>query len=326
VTTRREALIAFGAGIAAVSFGVRSQQGRGLPRVALLHPASAEDSAIYKALITGLADFGYVNGRTIALETRSGNGKPEAIPMLVEELVRLNVDVLLVVGPAATKAAIAASHSIPIIAIDLESDPVQNGWMVSLGRPGGNVSGFFIDLTAMAAKWLQLVREAAPNSRNIALLWDSTTGDAQIAATKAAAQALAINVQTARIANWSELDTVLNATIRGGAQTLVVLSSPSAFQFSAPIAAFTNQHRIPAISPFRPFAVAGGLMSYGPDLDLFFRRTAVMVDKILKGARPADVAAEQPTKFELVINLKSAKTLGLTIPQSLLLRADEVIQ
>ena len=312
--------------IASLPCDMRGQQGRTLPRVALLHPASAEGSAIYRALIPGLADLGYVNGKTIALEMRSGNGKPDAIPALLAELVRLNVDVLLVVGPSATKAAIAATHSIPIIAIDLESDPVHNGWMVSLARPGGNVSGFFIDLTAMGAKWLQLLRELAPNSRNIALLWDSASGDAQIAATKAVAQTLAINAQTAPIANWSDLDTVLNAAVRGGAQALIVLSSPSAFQYSARIAEFATRHRIPAISPFRPFAVAGGLMSYGPDLDLFFRRTAVMVDKILKGARPADVAAEQPTKYELVINLKSAKALGLTIPQSVRLRADEVIQ
>ena len=326
MTTRREALFALGAGIASVPFPVNGQPVRTVPRVALLHPASAESSLVYKALIPGLAELGYVNGKTIALEMRSGNGKPEAIPVLAAELVRLNVDVLLVVGPAATKAAIAASRSIPIIAIDLESDPVQNGWMASLARPGGNVSGFFNDLTAMGAKWLQLLRELAPNSRNIALLWDSASGDAQLAATKAVAQTLATNSRTARIANWNELDAVLGASVRGGAQALIVLSSPSAFQYSARIAEFTNQQRIPAIAPFRPFAVAGGLMSYGPDLDLFFRRTAVMVDKILKGARPADVAAEQPTKFELVLNLKTAKALGLAVPQSLLVRADEVIR
>jgi putative tryptophan/tyrosine transport system substrate-binding protein len=143
VTTRRRALGMLGTLIASGSFTVRGQQPQAIPRVAYLHPASAEDSAVYKALIPGLADLGYVDGRNIALELRSGNGKPEAMPALVAELVRLNPDVLLVVGPAAVKAAIAATHTIPIVAIDLESDPVQNGWMKSLSGPGGNVTGFF---------------------------------------------------------------------------------------------------------------------------------------------------------------------------------------
>jgi putative ABC transport system substrate-binding protein len=223
------------------------------------------------------------------------------------------------------RAAFAATRTIPIVAIDLESDPVKNGWMVSLSRPGGNVTGFFLDLTAMGAKWLQLLHEAAPGARKISLLWDTASGGAQLAATKAMASAFSIDVQTVPIENWSDFDAAVNAAVRAHAQAFVVLSSPTAFQYSARFADFTNHNRIPAISPFRPFAVAGGLMSYGPDLDLFFRRTAFTIDRILKGAKPADVAAEQPTKYEFVINQKTARWLGLTIPQSLLVRADEVI-
>lgn len=325
MTTRRDALIGLGAAMLTAPFPVRSQPARTTPRIGYLHPASAEESAVYKALIRGLAELGYVQGRSIALDLRSGNGQPDVLPRLVTELLRLNPDVLLVVGPAAVKAALGATRSVPIVAIDLESDPVRSGWVVSFSRPGGNVTGFFLDLTATAAKWLQLLREATPNSRRVTLLWDSTIGDAQVSATRAVAQTLDLDVQTAGIANWNELDGVLSTAVRSGAQALLVLSSPTAFQYSARIAEFTNRHRIPAISPFRPFAVAGGLMSYGPDLDLFFQRTASTIDRILKGAKPGDVAAEQPTKYELVINRKTAKTLGLTIPQSLLLRADEVI-
>ena len=325
MTTRRDALMALGAGIASIPFTARAQPARSLPRLGFVHPASAEASAVYGALIPGLADRGYVHGKSITLELRSGNGRPEALPVLAADLVRLNVDVLLVVGAAAVKAAIAATHSIPIVAIDLESDPVQSGWMSSMSRPGGNVTGFFLDLTAMSAKWLPLLREAVPAARQISLLWDTTTGGAQIAATRAAASAFAIDVHTVPIENWSDFDVVLNAAMRARTQALVVLSSPTAFQYSARIAEFTTRHRIPAISPFRPFAAAGGLMSYGPDLDFFFRRTAFTIDRILKGAKPAEVAAEQPTKYEFVINLKTAKLLGLAIPQPLLLRADEVI-
>jgi putative ABC transport system substrate-binding protein len=233
---------------------------------------------------------------------------------------------LLVVGPAATTAAIAATRKIPIIAIDLESDPVQNGWMKSLSRPGGNVTGFFLDLTGMSAKWLQLLREAVPGIRRISLLWDTTTGGAQLAATKAAASAFSVDVQTVALENWADFDAALTAALHAGSQAFVTLSSPTAFQHSARLAEFTRRHRTPAISPFRPFAVAGGLMSYGPDLELFFQRTAFTIERILKGANPAEVAVEQPTKYELVINGGTARLLRLALPQSLLLRADEVIR
>jgi len=323
--TRREMLIAV-AGIASTPFALRAQPARRLPRLGFLHPASAEASAVYKALIPGLADRGYMEGKNLALNLRSGNGRPETLASLAADLVRSNVDILLVVGPAAVKAAMAATRTIPIVAIDLESDPVQNGWMKSLSRPGGNVTGFFLDLTGMSAKWLQLLHEAVPGARRISLLWDATSGGAQLAATKAAASTFSVDVQTITIVNWGDFDAAVASALQARTQAFVVLSSPTAFQYSARFAEFTNRNRIPAISPFRPYAVAGGLMSYGPDLDLFFRRTAFTIDRILKGAKPSELAAEQPNKYELVINVKTAKLFGLTIAQSLLLRADEVIQ
>jgi putative tryptophan/tyrosine transport system substrate-binding protein len=324
--TRRTMVAVIGAVIASVSFAVQGQRSSAIPRVAFLHPGSAEGSSVYKALIPGLADLGYLDGRNITLELRSGNGRPEAIPVLVAELVRLKPAVLLVVGPAAVKAAIAATQSIPIVAIDLESDPVQNGWMKSLSRPGGNVTGLFLDLTGMSAKWLQLLHEAVPDARRISLLWDATSGGAQLAATNAAASAFSVEVRTVPVVNWSDFDAAVAGALQARTQAFVVLSSPTAFQYSARFAEFTNRNRIPAISPFRPYAIAGGLMSYGPDLDLFFRRTAFTIDRILKGAKASELAAEQPNKYELVINVKTATSLGLSIPQALLLRADEVIQ
>lgn len=285
MTSRRGTLALLGATIASIR-SLRAQPVRRLPRIGVVHPASVEESAVYKALVPGLAALGYANGKDILLESRSGKGKGEVLPGFIAELVRSGVDLLLVVGPAATTAAIAATRTIPIVAIDLESDPVQNGWMKSLARPGG----------------------------------------AQLAATKAAASSLSIEVQTVAVEDWADFDAALGAALRARTQAFVVLSSPTAFQHSAQLAAFTQRNRIPAISPFRPYAVAGGLMSYGPDLDLFFRRTAFTIARILKGANPADVAVEQPTKYELVINHAAARRLGLPLPQSLLLRADEVIR
>jgi putative ABC transport system substrate-binding protein len=323
---RRDALTAIGAGIASIPLAVRAQLTGGKPRVGFLHPASVEASAVYKALVPGLAERGYEVGKNIFLELRSGNGNREALPALVADLVRSGVDALLVVGPAATTEAIAATRTIPIIAIDLESNPVQNGWVKSLSRPGGNVTGFLLDLTGMSVKWLQLLREAVPGARRISLLWDAASGRAQLAATNAAASAFSLQLKTVSIDNWSEFATAASAAVRERTEAFVVLSSPTAFQSSAQFAAFTLHNRIPAISPFRPFAVAGGLMSYGPDLDHFFRRTAFTIDRIFKGAKPADTAVEQPTKYEFVINQRTASALGLAIPQSLLLRADEVIR
>jgi len=325
VTSRRNALGAFGALLASIPLAGAQTASR-LPRIGIVHPASVEDSLVYKALLPGLVSRGYVNGRDIVLELRSAFGKAEALPALTADLVRAGVDLLLVVGPAATTVAVSATKSVPIIAIDLESDPVQNGWMKSLSRPGGNVTGFFLDLTGMSAKWLQLLREAVPRARRISLLWDAATGGAQLAATKAAASAFAVDVQTIRLEDWADFESALIGATRSGTQAFVVLSSPTAFQYSTKFAEFTQRHRIPAISPFRPFAVAGGLMSYGPDLDLFFRRTAFTIERIIKGANPAEVAVEQPTKYEFVINHATARLLHLALPQSLLLRADEVIR
>ncbi len=326
MTTRREAMKVLGAGIASMPFATRAQPARTVPRLGILHPASVEASSVYKVLVAGLAERGYVEGKNIAFELRSGNGKPETLPTLAADLVRANVDVLLVVGPPAVRAAMSATRTIPIVAIDLESDPVKSGWVKSLSRPGGNVTGFFLDTTAMSAKWLQLLHEAVPGLRRVSLLWDTASGKSQLAATQAAAPTFSVEVQTVPVEKWSDFDAAVNAAIKARTQAFVVLSSPTAFQYSARFAEFTLRNRIPAISPFHPFVAAGGLMAYGPNLDLFFQRAAATIERILKGTLAAEVAAEQPNKYEFAINLKTAKTLGLAIPQALLLRADEVIQ
>ncbi len=294
--------------------------------VGVLHPDPGPRAAIPDNARQVLRDLGYVDGKNITFEVRFADGKPETFPGLAAELVHRKVDVLLTIGPAALRAARGATIAIPIVAYDLESDPVQAGFARSLAQPGGNVTGFFLDQPSLAGKWLELIREAVPGTRRIAVLVDTTTGPWQLASIKRVAENLGIELQVLEIRNSGELDQTLGAGFKGGSLALVQLSSPLFNTRAKQIAEFTMEHRLPAISMFRRFADAGGLMSYGPNQVEYSKRPAVYVDKILKGAKPADLPIEQPTKFDYVINLKTAKRLGLTIPQSLLLRADEVIQ
>lgn len=291
---------------------------------------SAPDTPIsrktFDVLRQALADLGYVEGRNLVVDARWTGGRPEVLSSSAVELVRRKVDVLYAIGPAAVRAASLATRDIPIVGMDLESDPVKAGWVRSLGRPGGNITGLFLDLPGLTGKWLELLREVVPRVRRIALLWDPTTGPSQLAAIQAVAKGLGIELQVLEVPASDNLQGALETMLRGGARALAMLSSPLVRATSQQIAEFTLQNKMPAISPFRAFADFGGLMSYGPEFEDFFRRSAGYADKILKGASPANLPIEQPKNFEFVINLKSAKTLGLTVPQSLLLRADEVIQ
>jgi putative ABC transport system substrate-binding protein len=249
----------------------------------------------------------------------------EALPGLAAELVRRQVDVLYATGPAAVKAAIGATSVIPIVALDLETDPVASGMVRSLASPGGNVTGLFLDQPTLAGKWLELLGDAAPGRKHVGVLWDPTTGTSQVNVARQAAQRLGVELEVHEIRTVDDLDPALHALV-GKIQAIMLLSSPLVSTYSVRIARFTTQDRLPGISPFRAYAESGGLLSYGPDLPTFRRFAATYVDKILKGSKPADLPIQQPTKFQFVINQKAAKALGLTIPQSLLLRADEVIQ
>jgi len=291
---------------------------------------SAPDTPISRKTVDvlrkALADLGYIEGKNIVVDVRWTGGTPEMLSRFATELVRRKVDVLYAVGPAAVHAASAATADIPIVGMDLESDPVKAGWARSLGRPGGNVTGLFLDLPGLTGKWLELLREVVPNVRRVALLWDPTTGRSQLAAIQIVAKGLGIELQVLEVRASDDLQGALGTMIRGSSRALVMLSAPLVRSRSQQIAEFTLQNKMPAISPFRTFADFGGLMSYGPEIEDFFRRSAVYADKILKGARAADLPIEQPKTFEFVINLKSAKALGLSVPQSLLVRADEVLQ
>ncbi len=327
MTGRRTFLRTLVGSIFARALGAIAQPASKVPVVGVLGTVSMQlRGQTLSQLRRGLSDLGYVEGQNILVVLRSPQGKPEKLSVLAAEIVRLNPDVIYAIGPPAVRAARDATATIPIVAFDLETDPVQGGLVSSLSRPGANLTGLFLDLPGLAGKWLELLKQAAPGIRRVGLVWDSTAGSSQLVAARAAAQVLAIDVEVLEVRSPDDLDTALNVGAGGGLKALAVLSSPILDDGSKHIADFAIKNRLPAISLFRSFTNAGGLMSYGPNLLEFRLRAAGYVDRILKGAKPGDLPIEQPTKFEFVINLKTAKTLGLTIPQELLLRADEVIQ
>ncbi len=303
-----------------------AQRAARIPGVGILrHGPFDKTVGAIGALREGLRELGYVEGQTIALEYRFSGQTVELLPALAADLVRLKVELIYASGVPAIKAAFGVSRTIPIVGIDLEGDPVESGFIASFARPGGNVTGLFLDQPALTGKLLELLREVAPGARQIAVLWDSTTGPYQLRAITAAAQTLSMEVQVLEFRSPAGLEAALTKT-RGRPDALIELSSPLIANVSKRVVEFSARKRLPVISMLRRSTEDGGLMSYGPDLPQFFRRAATYVDRILKGAKPADLPVEQPTKFELVINLKTAKALGLTIPPSVLARADEIIQ
>ena len=268
---------------------------------------------------------GLVEGRNLTLVLRSAEGDPLVLPVLASEMTGLAVEVMLAFGPAAVQAAVAASRTLPIVALDLESDPVRSGWARSLSKPGGNVTGLFLNRSEIAGKWLELLREMVPQVRRVSALWDATTDAAQVDAVRQAAARLRVDMTVHSLRSTSEISTALNAARAADAQALLILSSPLTRNASQQVAEFTVRHRLPAISPFRAFPEAGGLLSYGPDLDYFFARTADFADKILRGASAGDLPIEQPAKFELVINAAAARALHIAVPPAVRIRANEVI-
>jgi putative tryptophan/tyrosine transport system substrate-binding protein len=271
-------------------------------------------------------ELGYVEGQNLLLEDREAKGRIERPPDLAAELVRLQVDVILVRGASALVAVRQASRTILIVAVDLESDPVVMGFVASLARPGGNLTGVFLDLLELSGKQLELLQEVVPALSRVAVLGNPEINGPQFRALEVVARAWGVQLQALEVRGPEEFDRAFEAASRGGAAGRIVFSSPSVFEYRTRLADLAAKNGLPAISPFRACAKVGGLMAYGPSIPALYRRAAAYVDKILKGAKPSDLPVERPTKFELVINLKTAQALGLTIPPLLLFQADEVIQ
>jgi len=305
-----------------------AQQSGKVPRVGFLAAASPSlISARMEAFRQGLKERGYIEGKNIALEYRWAEGKLDRLPHLAAELVRLKVDVIVTAGPAATRPAKEATTTIPIV-MAFDSDPVGSGLVASLARPGGNITGLSILAPEISGKQLELLKETVPGLSRVAILGDpNEPGNAQaLRETERAAKALGLQIKHLNVQGAKDFETAFQAAKKGGADGILVLISPAATFHRAQIADLAAKSRLPAIHVNLELVEAGGLIGYGASITDSFRRAATFVDKILKGAKPADLPVEQPTKFELVINLRAAKQIGLTIPPNVLARATRVIE
>jgi ABC-type uncharacterized transport system substrate-binding protein len=323
---RRDFIVLIG-GAAAWPLAARAQQPPKTAKVGILYPgmAAALPSRL-AGLREGLRAAGYPEQNNIELLSRAADGDPTRIAPLAMELAERKVDVMLAISPAAVHAALAASATIPIIALDLESDPIASGLIKSLSRPGGQVTGVFFDFPEFGKKWLELLKEAMPQLARVAVLWDPATGTVQMKAVESAGKLLNVSLEILEVRGTANLDDSILAAGRKGVDALLMLSSPVFGTNPERIAGLTLGLRLPAVSLFPNFARAGGLMAYGIDPVNNFSQGAALVAKVLRGAKPAELPAELPTKFELVINVKTAKSLGITFPTAILLRADEVIE
>jgi ABC-type uncharacterized transport system substrate-binding protein len=299
-----------------------------VPRIGFLLGGSRGDTLPYaESFRQGLTGLGYVEGQNITIEYRFAEGRLDRFPGLASDLVRLNVDVILAPGTAAAQAARKATTTIPIVLVTA-GNPVGDGLIKSFARPGGNATGLTMIVgPEIGGKYLELLKEAVPTVSRVAVLWNPLTVAliGVVKETEAAARALGLAFQPVSARRPEEIDGAFAAMSRARADGLIVLADPMFGSLRVRIADMARKNRLPAMYGLGEHTEAGGFMSYAPNLPDLFRRAATYVDKILKGAKPADLPVEQPTKFELVINLKTAKALGLTIPQSLLGRADQVI-
>ncbi len=321
---RREFLGTLGIGILIAPVAASAQQAGRPYRVGVL---GAIDSPPWEAFRQGLRDLGYIEGRNLSLEYRFSGGRNERLRELAAELVRLPVDVIMTASSEAPQAARTVTGSIPIV-MGAANDPVGLGLIATFAHPGGNVTGLSFDITQQeGAKRLELLKELVPKASRIAYLFaPGSTGEIDLAGARLGARSLGVQLRIHEVRAPHDLDRMFAAVAREHPDALLVSATPVAMLLRKQIVDLARRSRLPAMYGFREPVEAGGLISYGPSLSDMLRRAATYVDKILKGAKPADLPVEQPTKFELVINMKTAKALGLTIPRLLLLRADEVLE
>jgi len=321
-------VLALALSVVAAPLAADAQQAARLPRIGILPPGPISERAhLWEAFRQGLRDLGYVEGQNITLVFPSAEVRPERLPHLAAELVSLKVDVIVAAATVAVQAAKQATKTIPIV-MPVSTDPVGNGLVANLARPGGNITGLSLLSSDLSGKRLELLKTVVPGVSRIAVLSNPTslTAPLQMREVEVAAQALRVQLQSLEVRGPDDFERVFQAATQGRAGAPLALDDAFVFTHRARIARLAAKSRLPAMYGFREFVEVGGLMSYAANLVDMYRRAATYVDKILNGAKPGELPVEQPTKFELVINLKTAKALGLTIPQSVLSRADEVIQ
>jgi putative ABC transport system substrate-binding protein len=305
-----------------------AQQPKKIPRIGFLGVTSPSTiSARIEAFRQGLREFGYVEGKNIVIEYRYAEGKLDRLPALASELVHLKANVIVTASSTPTRAAKEVTPRIPIVMAN-DSDPVGNGFVASLARPGGNITGLTNLAPELSGKRLELLKEINPKLSRVAVMGTSTNpGNAQaLREVELAAGALGMKLQNLDVLDSKDIETAFRAASKGRADVVLLLGSPFFLSHRTQVADLAIKSRLPAISNLTEFVEAGGLMIYGVSVTDLFRRAATYVDKILKGAKPADLPVEQPKKFEFIINLKAAKQIGLTIPPNVLARADKVIK
>jgi putative ABC transport system substrate-binding protein len=305
-----------------------AQAGKAVPEVVLFYTGPVA-SAELRAKLTreDLAADGLVEGKDFTLSVKVA-GSNDELPRLSGELVRPGVAAILAIGPAALRAAHATTSILPIVALDLETDPVKTGMAASLAHPGGNVTGLFFDFPEFSGKLLELLNEARPGLSRVAALWDPNSGPVQIEAARASAAARNIRLQTLEITNLGKLPEAFAAAAAEQAEGLLVLSSPlfSSISGIKPVAELAAQHKLAGVSLFPEFAQSGGLMGYGPSVTDLYHQASGLLARVLRGDKPADLPLERPSRYRLIINMKAAKALGLSLPPSLIVRADDVIE
>jgi len=296
-----------------------------VPRVGFLFIHDVRVDPWLENIRATLRENGWIEGKNVAFEFRDAGGDPTRFAGPTAELVRMKVDVLFPIGPPAVRAAAAATRDIPIVAHDFETDPVIAGYAESYSRPGGNITGLFLDSPDLAGKWLEVLKDIRPRLSRITVFWDSTSGPIPLETVRKVGPSLGITPQVLELRTPQDIDKI-QSRFRGPPQALVILPSPMLYEQSARLAQMAQKSRLPATSMFVPFADAGGLIAYGPDIPASFEQCARLIAKVLGGAKPSELPVERPTKFEFVVNMKTARALGITVPDKVLLRANRIIR
>ena len=323
---RRDFITLTGGAAMAWPFAAHGQQPT-LPVVGYFSTSSADTVPWFvDAFREGLAVSDFIEGKTVSIEYRWAERHLERLPALALDLVQRRVNVIFAVGEAVLRAAWAATRTIPIVAVDLNADPIEGGMAASFAHPGGNVTGIFLAFKEFAAKWLDLLKEIIPQLSRVAILSDPSTGQQQRRSVEVAAEQLKVALEVLEVRSPSDLDEAFNLASQRGVDAVLMLASPLFLVTAKKAADLAISHRLPAFYFASDFARAGGLMTYGPNLPDTFRQAGVMTSKVLYGTKPADLPIELPTKFEMVINLKTAKALRLEIPSRLVITANEVIE
>jgi putative ABC transport system substrate-binding protein len=315
---RRREFTSLFRGAAALPFAARDQPSS-KPRVGTVTTDTLFGHRILDITIATLRDLGWIDGKNITIDVRFNDEE-------IEDLVRLKVDVLYLLNPIRLQIGSSLTQTIPIVGQDLESDPIASGYAQSLARPGRNITGIWLDIPEIAGKQLQYLYDVVPNLRRLAVLWDDRIPDLPFKTMETAARSQGISVQAAVVRVDSQIDSAIGRMVEGQPHALLALTAPVVSRTQGRIAELALLHRLPSMCGFTTFPSFGGLMAYGPNFEATIRQAVGYVDRILKGAKPGELPIERPAKFDLMLNLKTAKALGLTIPPSLALLADEVIE